>query len=270
MCRDNYSRTNVRTIARGGLEIWLATHVGVLDHNIEIISRTLYIILSRVKDLDGYFHSMDVSHSVFSTWDIPHGARGYYTRHGKRSFTGLMHLYGGLLKVLKPLHYNQRNFCWKFKPGFIDELKALGYIFVSDTPLQPAEPEAEAEAEIEVEVDTTPQETVSRFAAIEPVYRHAPGVREITETPAIAFTERRYVTVSFGGETYEDVLQHEPLCHLGAAIIQAEDRENQITEAGLTMLQLPNVREAMLMAGLNALSTEEDREAVLRELLAEQ
>jgi len=245
MCRDNYSRTNVRTIARGGLEIWLATHVGVLDHNIEIISRTLYIILSRVKDLDGYFHSMDVSHSVFATWDIPQGARGYYTRQGKRSFTGMMHLYGGLLQVLKPKHYNQRNFCWKFKPGFIDELKALGYIFVSDTPLQPAEPESEAEVVVEVEPE---------------VERRA---------PAIALTERRYVTVSFGGETYEDVLQHEPLCHLGAAIIQANDRDNQITEAGLTMLQLPNVREAMLMAGLNALSTEEDREAVLRELLAE-
>jgi len=257
MCKENYSRSNVRTIARGGLEVWLSTHVGVLEHNVEIIARTLWVILSRVKDLNGYFHSLDVSNSVFSTWDIPQGAAGYYTRHGKRSFTGMMHLYGGLLQVLTPKNYNQRNFCWKFKPGFIQELEDLGYIFVDDI--------TQGEEEVEAEVDAGPQ--VEHVQVVPPAH---PEVEEEPETTSISLTERRYVTVSFGGATYEDVLQHEPLCHLGAAIIQANDRENQITEAGLTMLQLPNVREAMLMAGLNSLDKEEDREAVLRELLAEQ
>tara|TARA_B100001989_G_scaffold250523_1_gene227816 strand:+ start:702 stop:1472 length:771 start_codon:yes stop_codon:yes gene_type:complete len=256
MCRDNYSLTKVRTIAKGGLEVWLSTRVGVLEHNVEIISRTLWVILSRVKNLDGYFHSMDVSNSVFHTWDIPHGAPGYYTRQGKRSFTGMMHLYGGLLQILTPKYHNRRNFCWKLKPGFIQELKDLGYIFVEDI--------AQDEEEVEATEEAYP---IEYLQVVPPAH---PEVEEVPEAPTIAFTERRYVTVSFGGDTYEDVLQHEPLCHLGAAIIQANDRENQITEAGLTMLQLPNVREAMLMAGLNSLSNEEDREAVLRELLAEQ
>lgn len=251
MCRYNFSSTNVRSVSIGGLEVWLETKAGILPHNVELVSRTLWIILSRVKDLDGYFHSVDVARGVFSTWDIPHGSRGYYTQYGKRSFSGLAHVYSGQLSALNPLHHSKRNFCWKFKPGFIDELKALGYIFVDDIAL--------GMSEVEEEVEVGAEETsLMATPPAEP------------ETPAIAFTERRYVTVSFGGETYEDVLQHEPLCHLGAAIIKADDRENQITEAGLTMLQMPNVREAMLMAGLNALSTEEDREAVLRELLAEQ